>query len=64
MNKDNAKDYLPLVKALAEGKTIQYHTESLGWCDCHAAMNILFENETHKFRVKPEPEPEHGFGVG
>ena len=24
MNKDNAKDYLPLVQALADGKQLQY----------------------------------------
>lgn len=52
MNKDNAKDYLPLVQALAEGKTLQYVV--LGkWFD------LQDENLEHfrpaALRIKPEP---------
>lgn len=52
MNKDNAKDYLPLVQALAEGKTIQ----------CEFIPGIWEDNpcpgwsmEARHYRVKPEP---------
>lgn len=52
MNKDNAKDYLPLVQALAEGKVIQLLCGST-WEDTnHPAFNLLPEN----YRIKPEPE--------
>lgn len=53
MNKDNAKDYLPLVQALAEGKTIQYKLDYDGWSDI-ACPN--FDEEANNYRIKPEPK--------
>ncbi|WP_395009805.1 hypothetical protein [Undibacterium sp.] len=56
MNKDNAKDYLPLVQALAEGKTIQLLDKDLGgkkWADLESpdfAWHVSF------YRIKPEPK--------
>lgn len=64
MNKDNAKDYLPLVQALAEGKTIQMDAED-EWFD---NPNPDFTLPVECYRVKPEPrvfyvnEYENGFG--
>lgn len=53
MNKNNAKDYLPLVQALAEGKVIQYFPdESEGWIDCDEVNFLIYAS---KFRIKPEP---------
>lgn len=53
MNKDNAKDYLPLVQALANGKAIQYFPdESEGWIDCE---DVNFMIDVSRFRIKPEP---------
>ena len=57
MNKDNAKDYLPLVQALADGKTIQLKVESLEnpegvWKDWE---NPKFDREVSAYRIKPEP---------
>lgn len=51
MNKDNAKDYLPLVQALAEGKTIQIK-QGLVWVD---AVGPSFNYEPSYYRIKPEP---------
>ena len=57
MNKDNAKDYLPLVQALAEGKTIQQRT----WTDVNqwewrdADEVDLFRYNPSDYRIKPEP---------
>lgn len=52
MNKDNAKDYLPLVQALAEGKEIQM-------LNCHDQWQDSVELElcypASRYRVKPEP---------
>lgn len=53
MNKENAKDFLPLVQALANGKTIQGNHKIDGWSDLE---NVKFDdNNTSNYRVKPEP---------
>ena len=53
MNKDNAHEYLPLVQALADGKTIQRRIyESDEWEDYD---QVTSENYPHCYRVKPEP---------
>ena len=53
MNEDNAKDYLPLVQALAEGKVIQSRMFSADpWRDCH---HPDFTMEISNYRIKPEP---------
>ena len=51
MNKETAKDYLPLVEALANGKVIQ-HRNAGGWYD---ASHVFFDNPAHEYRIKPEP---------
>ncbi len=60
MNASNANLYLPLVKALAEGKTIQCKTsckgsgvDKDGWFDM--VGDLLFDNPPHFYRIKPEP---------
>lgn len=53
MNKDNAKDYLPLVQALAEGKVIQHRSHISGkWGD---VVRTNFPDEPDCYRIKPEP---------
>lgn len=53
MNKNTAKDCLPLVQALSEGKVIQYFPdESEGWVDCE---DVNFMIDVTRFRIKPEP---------
>lgn len=51
MNKENAHLYLPLVQALAEGKTIQYGLESI-WGD---VKDPNFLNPPQYYHIKPEP---------
>lgn len=54
MNASNAKDYLPLVKALADGKTIQGLMWSSGkWEDMTG--EICFDGSASDYRIKPEP---------
>ena len=53
MNKDTAKDYLPLVQALAEGKTIQKFSDGDGWEDVRSPS---FESPAKLYRIKPEPK--------
>lgn len=58
MNKENAKDYLPLVQALAEGKDIQCRYKerdgTLGWRSVGAGCDFLLSPDN--YRIKPEPE--------
>lgn len=53
MNKDNAKDYLPLVQALADGKVIQgyFHLDEK-WRDL---VEMRFDADASDYRIKPEP---------
>lgn len=53
MNKDNAKDYLPLVQALAEGKVIQVTMDAgRSWKDVDSTDFAMSPNW---YRIKPEP---------
>lgn len=56
MNKDNAKDYLPLVQALAEGKVVQQVFE---FCNGEFRWSDVSELDTSlpadAYRIKPEP---------
>lgn len=55
MNKDNAKDYLPLVQALAEGRVIQFNCNTWTepkWIDVE---RVLDSNPANCYRIKPEP---------
>lgn len=54
MNKDNAKDYLPLVQALSEGKVIQGRMAYSGrWRDMPEEFD--FSGPAESYRIKPEP---------
>ena len=53
MNKDNAHEYLPLVQALADGKTIQI--KATEWEDFEEHENIEFDADPSNYRIKPEP---------
>ena len=55
MNKDNAHEYLPLVQALANGKTIQYPCGSKSWEDYSEDHDLTFERDARFYRIKPEP---------
>lgn len=53
MNKENAKDFLPFVQALAQGKTIQYRASyGKSWVDME---NLAFCGKPSSYRIKPEP---------
>jgi len=53
MNKENAYLYLPLVQALADGKTIQHSPYDGRWDDVEE--DISFWDELKHYRIKPEP---------
>lgn len=55
MNREEAKEYLPIIKAFAEGKTIQSkqtNASNKEWRDIEEC-NFL---SIHSYRIKPEPE--------
>lgn len=53
MNKQTAKDYLPLVQALADGKVIQINNGHGLWVDL--GENVHFRDFPSEYRIKPEP---------
>lgn len=56
MNKDNAKDYLPLVQALAEGKTVQINVGTKSEPDWRDRTELAWVNAPCSYRIKPEPQ--------
>ena len=53
MNKTNAHLYLPLVQALAEGKTIEKKLREDLWAPI---SEIEFLSGSENYRIKPEPK--------
>src|SRR5574343_68666 len=68
MNQEQAKAWLPLIQAVAEGKTLQLKHRSLNantgmrdsprfkWKDYNGLFSDLFVDAADKFRIKPEPK--------
>jgi len=64
MNKENAHLYLPLVQALADGKTIQFkcllmetipYNSDFKWKDIACNSEFKWTNAPDHYRIKPEP---------
>ena len=53
MNAENAKDYLPLLQALADGKTIQYKNPYKN--EWEETKNLYASVPVSHYRIKPEP---------
>ena len=54
MTKENAGEFLPLLKAYSEGKTIQYEINRNGvFID---ADTLTFNDLPSRYRIKPEPK--------
>ena len=52
MNAQNAREYMPLVQALANGLTIQKDMGNAEWED---SKEIHFDMKPEFYRIKPEP---------
>lgn len=52
MNRQQAKDFLPIIQAFAEGKTIEYHSND-NWVE---QENFGFMDNVRNYRIKPEPK--------
>ena len=53
MNRQEAKELLPVLQAFAEGKTVQFKNSFEDWIDCD---NIMFNRPPKDYRIKPEPK--------
>ena len=53
MKRTSAKELLPIIKAYAEGKTIQFFSNDKGWVD---KEYLNFSEEPYLYRIKPEPK--------
>lgn len=56
MNRQQAKELLPIIQAFAEGKTIQYNSEKGNpqWIDVQPNERVDFSQHPSKYRIKPE----------
>ena len=56
MTREEVKELLPVIKALAEGKTIQDKIEGVtDWVDTDE-INLEYNGQRLKHRIKPEPK--------
>lgn len=59
MNRQQAKELLPIIEAFAKGKTIQFlgltETEEW-WKDLQCDKDIQFNYHFSRYRIKPEPK--------
>ena len=53
MTREEAKALLPIIKAYAEGKTIQGFDDENGWNDLNEPA---FDGDPSSYRIKPEPK--------
>lgn len=52
MNRQQAKDLLPIIQAFAEGKTIEYYSND-NWIE---DKNFNFIDKAQNYRIKPSPK--------
>ena len=52
MNRNQAKELLPIIKAFSEGKTIQVKQTSGNWM---SFCEMAFNSDPECYRIKPEP---------
>lgn len=56
MNRQQAKELLPIIQAFAEGKTIQYYYRGENWVDVKPNESVDFSDDVSKYRIKPKQE--------
>ena len=55
MTREEAKELLPIIQALAAGKEIQDSIDGVRWFDTDE-INLEYEGQKIKHRIKPEPK--------
>ena len=56
MNRQEAKELLPIIQAFAEGKTIQYYYRGTDWIDVKLDEVVDFSGCVSNYRIKPGPK--------
>ena len=56
MTREEAKELLPVIKAFAEGKEIQYRNSFNKWIDIKKNEGLSFIKTPLDYRTKPEPK--------
>lgn len=58
MNRQQAKELLPIIQAFADGKTIQYYSTHPAphWEDILSNERVDFSKNSSKYRIKSEPK--------
>ena len=56
MTREEAKELLPIIKAFAEGKEIQYRNSFNEWIDMKKNEGLSFIKTPLDYRIKPEPK--------
>ena len=56
MTREEAKELLPVIKAFAEGKEIQYRNSFNEWIDIKKNEGLSFIKTPLDYRIKPEPK--------
>ena len=58
MNRERAKELLPIIQAFAEGKEIQFRLDEIiksTWSDLHEETAFTFPADDYEYRIKPKP---------
>ena len=55
MNREQAKELLPIIQAFAEGKIVQTIDKNGEWVDS-SCINFEFNSSPNLYRIKPEPK--------
>lgn len=53
MTREEAKKFLPILKAYSEGKTIQFRDSANNWHDFEQETVLIFDGDIDDYRVKP-----------
>lgn len=56
MNRQEAKELLPIIQAFAEGCSIEIKNHVGNWIECN---EVLFNLPSTEYRVKPVPKYRH-----
>ena len=54
MTREEAKELLPIIKAFADGKTVEFFNDLREWED---SEHLEFSRERNRYRIKPEYRP-------
>ena len=57
MTREEAKEMLPIIQAWADGKTVDWYDEDIGWRA--SGFELDFDKNPKYFRIKSEPESKY-----